>query len=365
MKKTSVILTILAALMLISCSKPVEKMDIRLLFTIDGNIEPKTVQEYEKKFTVISDIEVDREGIIYLFNPRLERIMKFTPEGEYLRYFGARGTGKGEFMNAMDFTILDDTVYVKNTYTNIIIRNSLEGEYIDYFEDKTGRFGFGEVLKAISSDRMIGYIGTSDRKDDKKFVTNRLSILDKKLNEIKSLREYSSEIDRNNSKFFEYITKYAFGSGKIYVAENEDEGYNINIYDYEGEKLGAITRKYGKVRYNRDELKTISQMPVAVRKTKDELDTLQSKPVYKKSINDLFLDKNGRLFVCPSVERNEKNKNDFIADIFENGSFVKRVVIPQLKGEDFLYRNESKIYFIGDRIFEILHKEMKINVYEY
>jgi hypothetical protein len=365
MKKTSMFAAAVAVMIISGCSKPVEKMNIELLFTIDGSFEPKTVAEYDKKFTVVSDIEVDKDGNIYVFNPRLERILKFDRNGEFVKYFGSRGTGKGDFMNAIDFTILNDTVYVKNTFTSIIIRNTLDGEYIDYFPYADGKLQMGEAMRAVSDSSMVGYLSSGEVNGEEVTHSNRLVILNKKHEEKAVLREFSAKLDRNDPQFFEFITKYAHGNGKIFVAENEDNSYGISIFDLDGNRVGEIRKDYEKISYNDLELEKIGSMPIAVRKTKDELENLKVRPMYKKSINAIFFDKSGRLIVCPSVERTAKNQNDFVADIFENDKFKKRVVIPQLKGEDFLYRVDTQIFFIGERIYEVLNNEMKINVYGY
>jgi len=364
MRKIFTIGFIMALLILTSCSKT-EKTDIKLLFTIDGSFEAQTVAEYDRKFTVISDIEVDKDGNIYLFNPRLERILKFTKDGEFIKYIGSRGTWKGEMMNAVDFAIMNDTLYVRNNFTPLIIRYSLEGEYIDDFQYEDGKLHFGEIIKAVSEDKFVGYQSEGTQEGEDIFHTNRLAILDKKFKQIAVLREYKAKFDKSNPQFFEFITRFAFSNEKIYVAENETDDYRISVYDLQGNKLKEIKKDYDKVQYNSNETAIINSMPLTIRKTKDVFDTLQTKQSYKKSINAVYFDKYKRLLVCPSINRNEKNQNDFIADVFEGDKYTKTIKIPQLKGEDFLHRFDSQIFFIGDRIYEILHKEMKVNVYAY
>jgi hypothetical protein len=366
MNRSTLITAMIMIIMLASCSKPAEKMDIELLFTIDGGFETQKVEDYDRKFTVISDIEVDSKGNIYLFNPRLERILKFTPDGEFVKYFGSRGTWKGEFMNADDFYMISDTLYIRNNFTPLIIRYTTDGEYIDDFQYKSeAKIRFSEVMKAVTNDRITGYIGTTTQNGDTIRISNKLVIFNKKIEELSVLREYSADLDRNNPEFFEFATKYAHGDGNIYVARNDEEVYAVDIFDTEGVKKGTIEKKYSKVKYNAAELQKLSTLPISVKKYKEEADTLKAGFVYKKSINDLFFDKYGRLLVCPSVKRDEKNQNDFIADVFDGGKFVKRVHIPQLKGEDFIHRFDSEVFFIGDRIYEVLHKDLKVNVYSY
>jgi hypothetical protein len=347
-----------------SCSKA-EKMDIKPVFTIDGSFEAKTVEDYSRKFTVVSDIEVDNDGNIYLFNPKMEKVLKYDRDGKFVKYFGKRGTLKEEFLNAMDFVILNDTLYFKNTFTQIMIKYTLDGQYAGDFFYKDGKFQIGEIIRAVSNDKVVGYISSAEKDSNDIIFKNKLVLMNNRFEETATLREYSTLFDRNDPKFFEMITKYASGGGNIYVAENEEDQYRISIYDLEGKKSGEIKKDYTQIEYNDIEIEKIKALPISKKVTKDEVDTLQTRITNKKSINNIFYDKYGRLLVCPSIKRNEKNQNDFIADVFENGKYVKTIMIPQLKGEDFLHRFDSEIYFIGSRIYEVLHKEMKVNVYEY
>lgn len=364
MKKIIIAALFLVSVTFMSCSK-IETTDVKLLFTINGNIDPQTVADYDRKFTVVSDIEVDKDGNIYIFNPRLERILKFKNDGQFIKYFGARGAYKGEMMNAMDFAILNDTIYIKNNYFPLIIRYSLEGNFIDDFSYVPEKFQAGEVIRSVSNDKIVGYISSTEYQENEIVLKNKLALMNNKFAELAVLREYSAKFDRNDPKFFELITKYAAGPGKIYVAENEEDQYRLSIYDLEGNKSGEIKKDYKKTEYNKSEMEVIRSMPLSMKVDKDERDTLKTRTQYKKSINAVYFDKYKRLLVCPSIERNEKNQNDFIADVFENDKYVKTIFIPQLKGEDFLHRFDSELFFIGDRIYEVLNKEMKVNVYEY
>lgn len=365
--KTKIFTVIAVFLVFFSCSKePVpERMDIDLIFSIEGNIDGVRPEDYERKFTSVSDIEVDSEDNIYIFNPRLQNVLKFDESGEFIKQFGEEGTGRGQLRNAVDMAIMKDTLYIRNNYTPFILRFSPDGEFIDGFGYEDGKMHLGEIIRTVSDDKFIGYRSSAIKSGDTVIHTNKLVILDDRHKQIAVLREYTSELDQNNPQFLEFMTKYAVVGSKIYVAENSEDEYLINVFDLEGKKTAEIKRPYKRIKFNEQEMGIIKSLPLAVRKSRDSLKSLEPKAIYKKSINALFYDKYGRLIVCPSVKRTEKNQDDFIADIFEDGKFVKRVVIPQLKGEDMLYRTSSDIYFIGDRIYEVINDEMKVNVYGY
>ena len=56
-------------------------------------------------FIRISDVEVDEEGNIYVFDYRQYRIQKYDKDGKYLQTIGRQGEGPGEFQRASQMTL--------------------------------------------------------------------------------------------------------------------------------------------------------------------------------------------------------------------------------------------------------------------
>jgi hypothetical protein len=127
-----------------------------------------------------------------------------------------------------------------------------------------------------------------------------------------------------------------------------------------GKKIQQIKNNYARIEYNDYELRRIKTLQLSV-----DGEALEQKKSYKKSINDLLFDKYGRLLVCSSIVRNEENRNDFMVDIYKDGIYLNTVKVDELIGEDFVQRFDSKIYFFGDKIYEVVNGESKINIYGY
>jgi len=76
------------------------ELELELDLSIGGD-----VADERYSFMVITDVEVDDQGNIYVIDPRQYRIQKFDKEGKYLCTIGRKGEGPGEFMRAYRMTL--------------------------------------------------------------------------------------------------------------------------------------------------------------------------------------------------------------------------------------------------------------------
>ncbi|MBU4486645.1 MAG: hypothetical protein KKD38_06915, partial [Candidatus Delongbacteria bacterium] len=83
-----------------------------------------------------------------------------------------------------------------------------------------------------------------------------------------------------------------------------------------------------------------------------------NKVYYKKPINSIEIDKNNKLWVMPSMERTEANKDSFYIDIFEKGIFINRTVLDFVKGGE-TYKLK------GNRLYVISEDGKSLRVYDY
>ena len=87
---------------------------------------------------------------------------------------------------------------------------------------------------------------------------------------------------------------------------------------------------------------------------------------FKKSINNIQIDKYGRLLVIPAVDR-KVDKDGSYVDIFKDGKFLNRV--------DFNVTNESSSgvvnmmgkaeFFIKDKLYVVNMENLTVDVYDY
>ena len=73
----------------------------------------------------------DNTGNVYIADNYNHRIQVFTPEGSFLRKFGSRGSGPGQFISPIDVTIGDNKLYVCDA-GNIGVFTK-EGEFLTSF----------------------------------------------------------------------------------------------------------------------------------------------------------------------------------------------------------------------------------------
>ena len=76
------------------------ELELELDLSIGGD-----VADEKYSFMVITDVEVDDQGNLYVIDPRQYRIQKFDKDGKYLSTIGRKGEGPGEFMQAYRMTL--------------------------------------------------------------------------------------------------------------------------------------------------------------------------------------------------------------------------------------------------------------------
>lgn len=244
-----------------------------------------------------------------------------------------------------------------------MVRFDLEGNFIDRipYVGTPGIF-LEESIKSPASGVVIGYKSNVKEENGGILTGTSLLLMDNRFNEIKILREFMYKYDPAKTQFFEELTKYSYGDGKIFVAENSESQFKINVYDYYGRVIEVINKNYIKVSYNEIELGIIEKINLVGAGG----EKLKQKQSYKKSVNNMFYDKYGCLLVCPSIERNDSNDGQFIADVFQDGVFLNRIVIKELVQQDFnVALNGIIIYFFKDRIYKLNQPESSLEVYSY
>lgn len=104
---------------------------------------------HEKKFVLDGDgktafyepggVAVDQEGNIYVADSGNQRVVKFNPEGKFVKSFGRKGQGPGEFISPGQLAIFGNEIYVYDWRRNIQ-KFSQNGEYISGFDLRGGTF---------------------------------------------------------------------------------------------------------------------------------------------------------------------------------------------------------------------------------
>jgi len=302
-----IILLIMKAMFFLDfCSK--EKGIVNKVIVLEKDFEIGFLEGDENYiFGIITDVEVDLSGNIFVLDSKLCQVLKYNKYGKFILKFGKKGQGPGEFRYPESIVLdLERSIYVLDN-PKVKIFNK-EGRFIHSFD-----FDFYGVDIAINNKGNLIILGA---KDNKIFHTYD--------RQGKYLYSFGSSLNVPNdfAKFREadmFRTPIRLWSikNRIYFMNP----YKYEIYIYENSNLkGVLTKK------SSDYLKP---------KFKEEVPG-----GYVGYIADNFIfNKGNNIFVSYNG-----NKANWL-DIYENGELLKSLEVKGiLRAIDF----EGKFYFIEE-----------------
>ena len=135
-------------------------------------------------------------------------------------------------------------------------------------------------------------------------------------------------------------------NGKIYVG-NEHRGYEILVYDLDGNLLRKIRKEYNSIKYPEEFKKSVDEMA----KRRPDIYSLDYCPPF----NSFFIDDDNRLYVMTYEQ--EENKEEYIYDIFNaDGIFIARksIGLTYVIGQAL---NRRRAQAKNNRYYRIRYKE--------
>jgi len=299
--------------------------------------------------TGLTDIiyfDVDSDGNIYFLNdkPQENFILKFDRNGNFVTAFGRKGQGPGELQIPM-FPIItsQDEVFIMDQAQRKLCFFTKEGAFIKSIPQDASTLAIfplengnyivvGEIYNS-QSDYIMQYpfsLFSSDFKEIKELDNIKFP------NYMKGRKQKAI-----NPGFLWSITK-----SNIYLG-NEERGYEISVYDLEGNMVRKINKEYIKIRipdeYIKEKMESLSEI------WRKRLYF----PDYFVPFQCAFVDDKGSLFVIT----NEKGSNsgEYMCDIFNpEGIFIARASLPGIvdTGLIFLLLIAKK-----DHLYSIQEKE--------
>jgi len=256
------------------------------------------------------EFDVDSEGNIYIvsFKNIKNFIFKFDSKGNLVTSFGRMGQGPGELQWPISPVINDrDEMAIYDYPKKLVIFNKNGGlvkeEHLNF--QSTGM----ELLK--NGKYLVWRLNRE--KVTTEYFPRVLSLYDSSFNEIKELDVYKSPHQKNR------LTPYfmwRISNGHIYIA-NEERGYEIWIYDLEGNLARKIRKDYRPVTAS-EKIKKLILGP-----SYGSFDFKDYFPRPLPPLSSFFTDDEGCLFVM-SYEEGER-PGEYLCDIFNpEGIFVGR-----------------------------------------
>lgn len=274
-------------------SQPTLKIELKKVTEIVGLNEESSDSTL---FSEATNIQMDRNGNIYIFEYRKSHIYKYSSKGELLKIFGRKGTGPGEFSNTYSFIVTnEDSIYIPEFMESRISKFDTDGNFSEYkrFEDMSVP---GE-LREFGKNKFIGSQGFGFRFVEGSWF-NRISleIYDRGLSITDKIFEYNDKLDLNKTFNPTNIRiPLSCSDNEIFLSENNDDDYQINVYDEMGKKVRIIKKRYRKIKRTkeeREEFRNSYQFFFTVNGKRQEL---KADAEYKKAITSLDIDKYNRI----------------------------------------------------------------------
>lgn len=330
------------------------KITLNEILTIEGFEEGANG---ERIFAIPAGLSADKDNNIYILDAGSKSVKKFDKTGKFVMSFCRQGIGPGEARLVSALNIIKDTILVVDYQSLKTIKFDLEGNHI---RDTT--FGGNRsplFFTPFDEKNSLGLVWYEAFEDEEYHVSASLSIIDDKFKEIKVLDTQKKKFVKGNFNVADLLGSYAVSDSRLFVNFPSADKFYISVYDFSGNVQYGISKSYRRLMMSDKE---VAEFNEGIKNSFGvELSAVQ---IPKRSINGMYYDKHGRLWVLTATERNQKNENIFYADIFKDGVYLNTIEIPQLKGSDFFDMNR-KIYFIGEFIYLVDMINNEIKVFEY
>ena len=271
--------------------------------------------------TDIWGFDVNSEGDIYLFKPPTtqgDMVFRFDPKGNFISFFARRGQGPGEVENPSYQKI--------NDQDELPITNPGRSEIMIFNKD-------GHPIKEIPIDLNIGFMGNmvyplengnylirrSLFNPSGGILTFALGLFNPDYKEIKELDRFEVVQPIRASKFRlpMHVSTYCVSNENIYIA-NEERGYEIWVYDFDGNLLRKIRKNY---EADKGSGKLVQEIREKLKDTPKVLTDKLYFPERWPPFQSIFTDDKARLYVMTFEEGNNPDENIF--DIFNpEGIFI-------------------------------------------
>lgn len=323
-------------------SKPELSLILQERIIIENN-DLKDSASFIKK---IDKVDFDKYGNIYIMDGEYSKIHKYNTCGKYLQTFGNKGKGPGEFEQAGSMIIKNDTIYIPNWSAGKLVKFNLNGNYLC---DKT----FASSLKFPSFPSSFGPIFVNNTQNGmiaengKKEITHIVSMYDKNFNYLKNLYQKQLLVDESQPHDpYSGSILTAQSNKHLFLTENSESMYKIDIYDLAGNKISEIHRKYRKLNLSKEDIKSI--------KVEGEQYGFKYAKKYKNAINWMLVDKKDRLWVNSASSKKGENNN---FDIFEDGIFLNRI---KMELDQNCYA-----YFLKDKLISVNYENWSVKIFDY
>jgi hypothetical protein len=286
---------------------------------------------------------VNTEGEIFALRSAVgegDFIFKFDKNGEFIKSFGPRGQGPGEFQNPKHIALdSEDNIVILDFGGKPLRKYDGGGNYLGGFEmsggDMTVKSGPGGNLLVLES---------SMDPETRKFLF-ALNLLGPELEILKEDVDSFGFAMMEQGKFKPLEPVFCWGASATHIfAASEDRGYEIRVYDSGGNPVRKIRKAYEKVPVSEDSKeKALKPLPENMR-------AMASFPEFHPSLRSISVGDDGTVLAATFEEG--ENPGEVMCDIFSrDGVFTGRISLDawiweshmwtEMKGETFYCLREK------------------------
>jgi hypothetical protein len=347
LKRSLLVLAIAASILITSCRPKVANVEKRVengVEVVINRVTPDAARNLrsplrlEELFIIdtedagiarlgISDIwgfDVNSVGEIFVFKSPLSQgdlICKFNGAGRFLSSFGRKGEGPGELqMPIFQKLSASGELYIPDSGKRKIFVFDREGKLLREIPIKPRLRQSTDLLVPLDNTRFLYRRVDLDAARPGALAAIIYSIVDRQYSEIKELDRILAQDAQGAAKFLypPPFIRWALSGDRIFLV-NDERGYEIRAYDFNGKLVRRIGKEGPPVKYpeamRRDVLKNIEAPAFAFLKTKIKF----ADPA--PPCQHIWVDDKGRLYVKTYEEG--VRPGEFMIDIFDgSGVFI-------------------------------------------
>jgi len=284
------------------------------------SIDTEKEEVLKTGLTDIETFDVDPEGNIFIiqWHSKENFLFKFSSKGQFLKSFLRFGQGPGELeYGGMVLINPENEVMAKDPSKTKFVVYDREGRFL-----REARLEKTYSLVPLRNGKYLAFWGEDTPEWRKQFV----GLCNSEFKDVKMLDTFQYPNAMNvKSPVNRDLLIYRASGDKIYIG-NTARGYEIRVYDLEGNLLRKIRKNFKAVAVSEQVKKAYFEPLPKGDPLTDNFFFTEHWPPFR----GLYTDDRGRLFVL-TYEAGLKS-GEFMYDIFNaSGAFIGRMSLPNMK----------------------------------
>lgn len=308
----------------------------------------KGIDNGETFFSEPSSFALDDEHNIYVVDKTSSTINKFDKVGRFVKKFGGKGNGPGEFISYGTWNNLyckNDTLVFIDEPMRRIIAYSFQGKHL--YTKQVLKIPIG--ITYLRENTQIGTMWNVEMIDKKPIMTHSFGLISSSLKIKKKLTNVKIDLlTPHNSQDSDFL--YSVNKDNIFIADISEDHYLIKVYDLNLNEKYRFSKNYIKVPFTEESFKKSGF-------NKKNREAMK----YHKSIAAIFSDYKGNLWVFSASEKNKEGVFNF--DVFNKGIYLGKSKL-HLPDTD-IFSLSSNVKVIGNKIYYLNIEEAKLEIITY